>query len=125
MNTVVEARLIGAVATGGALGAAARHLLVQAWPAGPAGFPVATFVINVGGCLAIGALLGVRRGPMSRAFLGTGVLGGFTTFSAYAVQSDVLWRTGRPAVAVGYVLATLVCALAAVRLGTLLVRSRR
>jgi CrcB protein len=117
-------RLAGAVAGGGALGAAARHLVGLGWPAAPHGFPVATFAVNVSGCLAIGVLLGVHRGPAARAFLGTGVLGGFTTYSAYAVETTALWGDGRPATAVGYAAATLVCALAATRLGIRLVRCR-
>lgn len=120
----VSWRLAGAVAAGGALGAAARYLAGLAWPAAPHGFPVATFAVNVSGCLAIGVLLGVHRGPAARAFLGTGVLGGFTTYSAYAVETTALWDAGRPATAVGYAAATLVCALAATRLGILLARRR-
>ena len=124
MSADTSWRVTGAVAAGGALGAAARYGLAQAWPTAPHGVPVTTFAINVGGCLAIGLLLGVPRGPLARAFLGTGVLGGFTTFSTYAVENVDLWRT-HPGWAVGYVAATLGCALAAVQLGMLLVRRRQ
>lgn len=116
---------IAAVAMGGALGAAARYGLAQAWPTPATGFPWATFAVNVTGCLAIGMLLGVQRRPLVRAFAGTGVLGGFTTFSAYAVETDGLWRAGRPGLAIAYVTATLACALAATGVGVLLVRRRR
>ena len=115
-------RLAGAVAAGGALGAAARYGLAEAWPTSPDGFPWATFVINVTGCLAIGVLLGVDRRPAVRAFAGTGVLGGFTTFSSYAVQSDGLWRADRPWLAAGYLAGTVLAALGAAWLGATLVR---
>jgi CrcB protein len=117
--------LVAVVAVGGAIGAAARYGLVQAWPVAPPGFPVTTLAVNVSGCLAIGLLLGVERGPVTRAFVGTGVLGGFTTFSTYAVESTSLWRADRPWAAAGYVAVTLACALLATRLGMLLVRRRR
>jgi CrcB protein len=124
----VRARLSGrlavAVAAGGALGSAARYGLAQAWPTPPHGFPWATFVTNVAGCLAIGLLLGVRRTPTLRAFGATGVLGGFTTFSTFAVEGDGLWRADRPWLAVAYVAGTLAAALGAARLGTTLIRRR-
>jgi CrcB protein len=117
-------RLTGAVAAGGALGSAARYGLAHAWPAPPHGFPWATFVINVTGCLAIGLLYGVDRRPAVRAFGGTGVLGGFTTFSTYAVESDGLWRADRPWLAVAYVAGTVAAALCAAWLGATLIRRR-
>ena len=117
-------RMTAAVAVGGALGSAARYGLAEAWPAPPHAFAWATFLTNVIGCLAIGLLLGVERGALLRAFAGTGLLGGFTTYSAFAVQSDALWRAGRPWLAAAYVAATLACAFAAVHLGILLVRRK-
>lgn len=125
MRHRISWRLTVAVAAGGALGSAARYVLAEAWPSAPHGFPWATFITNVTGCLAIGLLLGVGRPPAVRAFLSTGVLGGFTTFSTYAVQSDELWRADLPWPALAYLAGTLVAALAAVRLGTLAVRRRR
>jgi CrcB protein len=116
-------RLTAAVAAGGALGAAARYGLATAWPTD--GFPWATFVTNVVGCLAIGLLLGVERGPLLRAFAGTGLLGGFTTFSAYALQTSELWQAGRAWTALPYLTGTLLCCLAAARLGMTIVRRQR
>lgn len=106
---------VGAVAAGGALGALVRHGAGVALPS-----PGATFGINVVGCLLIGVLLVLlaewRPAPLLvRPFLGTGVLGGFTTFSTYAV--DVHLQLDRPAVAVTYLVGTPVSALAATWLG--------
>lgn len=112
------------VAAGGAIGAAARYGATTAWPTPPDGFPWATLAVNVTGCLAIGLLLGVDRHPRVRAFLGTGVLGGYTTFSTYAVETTDLWQADRPWHAVAYLLLTVVAALAAVRLGMLAARRR-
>ncbi|GAB3148750.1 hypothetical protein GCM10027290_33930 [Micromonospora sonneratiae] len=117
-----ERGVLTAVAVGGALGAAARYGLATAWPTTPAGFPWATLVTNLLGCALLGALMqviGSRRTAhrLARPFLGTGVLGGFTTFSTYAVETRELLAAGRPGLAAGYVLGTLAGALAAVRLG--------
>ncbi|MDO8964386.1 MAG: fluoride efflux transporter CrcB [Coriobacteriia bacterium] len=88
------------VAAGGALGAAARWGL-GGWVAerlGP-GFPWHTAVVNVSGALLIGLLMGVTMGRASvspdwRAFLGTGVLGGYTTFSTLAYETVRLIEQG-------------------------------
>jgi CrcB protein len=120
----VSWRLAGAVAAGGALGSAARYGLAQAWPTPAQSFPWATFVTNVVGCLAIGVLLGVHRSPVVRAFVGTGLLGGFTTFSTYAAESEALRRAGQPLLAAGYALGTVLTALGAAWLGATLVRRR-
>ena len=130
MNTRVPWDLYAAVAAGGAVGALGRHLLVTAWPQPAGGFPWATLVVNLTGCAAIGVLMATLAGltaphRWARPFLGTGVLGGFTTFSAYAVEARALLEAGRAGVAATYVLVTLVGALAAVWLGMLVVRGVR
>ncbi|GAB7049261.1 fluoride efflux transporter FluC [Catenuloplanes indicus] len=107
--------VIGAVAAGGALGAAARYAATAAAPG-----PWTTVAINVAGCLAMGAFLARiedRPGthPLLRPFVATGVLGGFTTFSAFAVQT--LGLGDRPLLAAGYLAATVAGSLGAVRLG--------
>jgi len=122
--------VLAAVAAGGAVGTLGRHLLATAWPQPATGFPWATLVTNLSGCAAIGVLMATLAGltaphRLVRPFLGTGVLGGFTTFSTYAVQTRVLLAAGRPAVAAAYVVGTLVGALAAVWLGMLAVRGVR
>lgn len=82
---------------------------------------VATLLTNLAGCLLLGLLVGRRPDdPVLRPLLGTGVLGGFTTFSTLAVQTDRL-LADRPLVAVGYLAATtaggLLLAAAGLRLG--------
>ncbi|WKX70389.1 fluoride efflux transporter CrcB [Streptomyces sp. XD-27] len=114
-----QARIVGAVALGGGVGAAARYGASRLWPTAPDAFPWTTFAVNAVGCAAIGVLLvlisEVREAhPLLRPFLGTGVLGGFTTFSTYAVDVQRLVDQGRAATAVFYLAATLAAALAAV-----------
>ena len=88
--------LVAACALGGALGSLARWGVAEAWPGGPSTWPWATFTVNVVGCLLLGLLLGSPLGqdPLRRVFLGSGVLGGFTTFSTYALQVKVVTDDG-------------------------------
>jgi CrcB protein len=108
-----------AVAAGGAVGGLARWGLAEALPHARDEFPWSTLLTNVAGCFALGVLMVVvvERLPSSRLvrpFLGTGLLGGFTTFSTYAVDTRDLLAAGRPALAAAYLLATLVLGLLAV-----------
>ena len=115
------------VAFGGALGSVARYGASRLWPAAPGGWPVPTLTVNVLGSFAIGliymyvAARGVSA-DNARLFWMTGVLGGFTTYSAFALESVLL---GFSATGVAYVLTTLVgCLLAALlgmKIGTVLV----
>jgi fluoride exporter len=111
--------LLGTIAAGGAIGAAARYGAGQAWPVAGGAFPVTTMAVNVLGCGLIGVLMVLvgelwtgRR--LLRPFLGTGVLGGFTTFSTYAVDLQRLFATSHAGTAVAYLVATPVAALLAV-----------
>ncbi|MBR0654212.1 CrcB family protein [Plastoroseomonas arctica] len=101
------------VALGGALGSVARYLLTLASIAqfGVA-FPWGTLAINVLGSALIGVVAGLGIGGEWRLFLVTGVLGGFTTFSAFSLETGLLWERS-PALAAAYVAASLVFALAA------------
>jgi CrcB protein len=119
--------VLAVVAAGGALGALTRYGIEAAVPTPAGGFPWATFGINVAGCAAIGALMvlileGWRPHPLLRPFLTVGLLGGFTTFSAYAVEARVLLAGGHPALAVAYVVGTVLAALLAVHSGATLTR---
>ena len=119
--------VLAAIAAGGALGAAARYGAGQLWPDKPGSFAWTTVAINLLGCLLIGVLMPVvvergRGHPLLRPLLGTGVLGGFTTFSTYATDTQALLAAGRWAPAVGYVLLTLLGAVGAVLAGQLLGR---
>ncbi|PWR05808.1 fluoride efflux transporter CrcB [Micromonospora acroterricola] len=116
------AAVLAAIATGGVLGALARVGLHHALPHVPSAFPWATFGVNVTGCLLIGvlmAVLGHLRGgpPLVRPFLGVGVLGGFTTFSTYAVDVQQAVVAGAPVTALAYLAATVIGALVAVWCG--------
>jgi CrcB protein len=115
-------RVLPTIALGGMLGASARYALELAWPPRSGAFAGATFVTNVSGCLLIGVLMvfvlevgGAH--PLARPFLGVGVLGGFTTFSTYAVQTALLLREDLPVLATVYLLGTLVAAMLAVVAG--------
>lgn len=110
------------VAAGGALGSLARWGAGLAVPHSVRGFPWSTFGVNVVGCLLIGALMWFeeeRWAPSRyrRSFLRTGILGGFTTFSAYGLDTRVLLGAGAAPVAAVYVVASLACCLLAVALG--------
>ena len=120
-------RLLPVIALGGAIGAAARYLLEEWWPTPAGDFPWSTLVVNSSGCLFIGALMvllveGGASHPVVRPFVGVGILGGFTTFSTYAVQAVGLLDE-EPATAAAYLLVTLVGALAAVLVGITVARA--
>ncbi len=109
-------------ALGGALGALARWGVATALPHSPAGWPWATLIVNLTGCLLIGLLLAVLAGrfPAStllRPFLAVGVLGGYTTYSAFAVELVELGTADAWLTAGGYLLASVVGGLSCVVLG--------
>ena len=111
--------VVAVVAVGGGTGAAARYAASLWWPTQTGGFPWATFWVNVVGCAVIGAFLVLITEVMTvhrlvRPFFGTGVLGGFTTFSTYAVDLQKLVDGGHPGTALAYLTATLSAALGAV-----------
>ena len=113
------AAVLGAIAAGGALGAEARAGIAAVVPTPAGGFPVGTLLINVTGCLLIGVLMVLiveadRGHPLTRPFLGVGVLGGYTTFSGYAVDAQRLIDAGHAAAAVAALALTPVLALLAV-----------
>lgn len=112
------------VGLGGFIGSVARyklgglvlHLTAQQR------FPFGTFAVNVAGCLVIGLLAGFAERhelfwPGTRLFLFTGLLGGFTTFSAFGLDAMFLVRRGEPALAALYAAASVVLGIAAVWLG--------
>lgn len=106
------------VGVGGLVGSVFRHLLggwvAQLTP--QAQFPVATLVVNLAGCLVMGVLAGVSEridwpGPATRLLLVTGLLGGFTTFSSFSLQTLDLLRGGEPGRAALYVLGSVALCL--------------
>jgi CrcB protein len=121
---------LAAASVGGVIGALARYGIGLAAPYRGAGFPWATFAVNVSGCFLIGVLMvlvtevwpGQR---LLRPFVGTGVLGGYTTFSTYIVDIQHLLGSGvstgtdvgTARIALVYLVATLAGALLAVQVG--------
>ncbi|MGW7074989.1 fluoride efflux transporter CrcB [Streptomyces sp. NPDC054866] len=111
--------VVAVVAVGGAIGASARYGASLIWPTAPGTFPTTTLLVNVIGCAVMGVLmvvLGEMRTPhrLLRPFFGTGVLGGFTTFSTYAVDIERLVDGGHAGTGLAYLGLTLLAALAAV-----------
>lgn len=117
------------VAFGGALGASARHLLsgLTLRQFGP-GFPMGTLSANIIGSALMGLLVGwlahkgAENGQTLRLFLGVGVLGGFTTFSAFSLESFLMLEKKQYSALLGYVSASLILSLAALALGLWLSR---
>ena len=110
------------VALGGGLGAAGRYGVSLALPAKPGEWPWATFSINVLGSLLIGVLAGWlstrgEAGEPWRLFLGVGVLGGFTTFSAYSLETLRMVERGEWPMAILYALGSVLAGFAAVAIG--------
>lgn len=115
--------LVLVTSAGGILGAWSRYGVGLAVPHKSSAFPWSTVLINVSGCLLIGALMVVLLELTSphrlvRPFLGVGVLGGYTTFSTFAVDAQRLILDHRPLVALLYVVVTLVAGSVAVWLAT-------
>lgn len=111
---------IAVVSAGGALGACARYGAGLLWPTASGAFPWTTLLVNVVGCAVIGVFMVVITDawsphPLVRPFFGTGVLGGFTTFSTYAVDVQRLVTGGHAGTALVYLALTAVTALGAVR----------
>lgn len=115
-----------AIAIGGALGALCRWGVEAILPLDPGDTAWATLVVNVVGALLIGVLASsshLSRGPgWLRPMVITGVLGGFTTFSAFAVDTGEFVDDGRTLAALLYLGVTLMAGLLAVRLGATLVQ---
>jgi CrcB protein len=127
-HALTHADVVLAVSLGGAVGALARWGVGAALPRAPHGFPWATLIVNVTGCLALGALmvLLLEAWPASRyarPFLGVGLLGGYTTFSTYALEARDLLAGGRSAIAVAYLAVSVAAGLAAVWLGIVAARA--
>ena len=115
-----EALVYAVVFIGGGIGSMMRHGANRAGFAlfGPA-FPAGTLFVNVVGCALIGAFAGwfAFRGEATtqelRLFLTTGICGGFTTFSAFSLDTVVMWERGDYALCIAYVAASFVISLGA------------
>ncbi len=121
---------LGVIFLGGAAGTATRAALEGAFPAAPGQWPWTTFWLNVSGALVLGILLevlagtgpdrGWRRGV--RLGAGTGFLGGYTTYSSFALETFGLIRADAWLIAVGYALGSVVLGLVVAFLGARVVR---
>ncbi len=114
---------------GGGIGAALRHgINIAAARALGTGFPYGTILINIVGSLAMGLIAEyfALKGALPqhvRLFLTTGILGGFTTFSAFSLEAALLYERGQLAGAAVYVIASVVLAIAALFAGLAIVRA--
>ncbi len=116
-----------AIALGGAIGGVARYSVSLALPTRPGHFPWDTFLINVSGSFVLGLLviLLAERFPPSRyarPFIGTGIIGAYTTFSTFGVETDLLIRDGHLGIAAAYALGTLAGGLIAAWVGVVVGR---
>jgi CrcB protein len=105
------------VCAGGALGSGARYLVATwAFRAFGADLPRGTFLVNVTGSFVLALVFGLRSellGPDARLFLGAGVLGGFTTYSSFNLETLELLERGSAGLAAANVAVTVLCCLAA------------
>jgi CrcB protein len=117
------------VALGGAIGASLRHLVnLGSLRLVGANYPWGTMAINVAGSLAMGIFIELlaRRFNASnelRLFIATGILGGFTTFSAFSLDFAVLWERGAAVPALAYAIASVAGSILALFLGLWLART--
>ena len=119
------------VLLGGGLGTFLRYLAEEVAPTPTGAWPWTTFWINVAGSFVLGALVaGLARGGPDQGWrrgvrlsVGTGICGGFTTYSTFIVEIDTLLRGGWVATALGYALVSVVVGIAAALTGMLLMRS--
>ena len=117
-----------AVGIGGLIGSVGRYIASKSIDEKMASlFPSGTLAVNIIGSLVLGILYGISLKRLDlaehwRLFIGTGICGGFTTFSAFALENFVLLHE-KPAIAVLYIAATLIAGLLAVALGVFLGRA--
>lgn len=121
-------RILAVVSLGGVLGAVVRALIEQSWPHEVTAIGWATFTINVTGCFLIGVLVvSVERFTphhLVRPFLGTGFLGGYTTFSTHIVEVQRMMEHAHVPLAVCYLALQLISGVAAAAAGAWLLEKR-
>jgi|SRR5664279_1799997 len=116
-------RAAALVFAGGTVGTLGRHGVAE-WIGSSSTWPWPTFVVNIVGALALGLVVVLFARPDSprRLLLGTGLLGGFTTYSAFAVETDQLFRDDHVTLAVAYPVLTVALGAAAAIAGMMLGR---
>ena len=117
-----EPSVLAAIALGGALGAPARYGVAQLIHVAPNSFPWATFWTNISGSFALGLILMLilERFPPTRylrPFVATGFLGAYTTYSTFAVDTDLLFKDGHAFIGLAYAAASLLGGCFAVWVG--------
>ena len=132
MTTTAPLAATGLVALGGAAGAVLRYQTGRALtgllgPATVASFPWATLVVNIVGSLAMGLLAGwlARHGAASETWqllIGVGLLGGFTTFSAFSLEMMLLIERGQATTAFAYALISVLAGVTALYIGLIVMR---
>lgn len=108
------------VALGGAIGASARYGINIVIGRLIPGLPIGTLLVNIAGSFMMGLLTAVfayRGGQQFAPLLLTGVLGGFTTFSAFSLDTLTLWERGQAGLAAGYVIFSVALSLIAILCG--------
>ncbi|HVA04731.1 MAG TPA: fluoride efflux transporter CrcB [Acidimicrobiales bacterium] len=123
-----RASVLLAIALGAAAGAPARYGLAQVIHVAPGAFPWATFVTNISGSFLLGLFMAfvLERFPPTRylrPFIATGFLGAYTTYSTFAVESDLLIKQGHAATGVAYAAVSLATGFAAVWAGIWIART--
>jgi CrcB protein len=120
--------VIAAVAAGGAIGSVARYCVAQLQSPAWAGFPYGIFFVNISGGFIMGLLtelmaLKFSVSPEVRAFLTTGIMGGYTTFSTFSLESAMLIQRGAYVSASGYIIGSAVLSIIALFCGLWIVRA--
>jgi CrcB protein len=124
----MQMKILLAVGAGSFIGGVSRYLLSQFIQSKILyAFPFGTLAVNIAGCFLIGLIFGLsERGNVSaewRLFLATGILGGFTTFSAFSYETASLFRDGQFLFALAYVAMSVVVGVAATFAGLTLVKA--
>jgi CrcB protein len=114
--------VLAAVSAGGGIGSLARYAITTAWPVTDGQFPASTLAVNTSGSFLLGFVLVllIERLPPSRyarAFIAVGVIGAFTTFSTFAVDTAQLGRDGHAETAAAFFVISVLGGLAAAQLG--------
>ena len=120
--------VVAAVAVGGAIGSVARYFVAQVQNPTWTGFPYGIFLVNVSGGFVIGLLVELMAlrfsvSPEVRAFLTTGIMGGYTTFSTFSLESALLIQKGAMVNATLYVVGSAILSIIALFCGLWIVRA--
>ena len=124
----MKAAIVTAIGLGGAIGSVARYFVSTIQSPTWTGFPYAIFIVNVSGGFIMGVMtelmaLKFSVSPEVRAFLTTGILGGYTTFSTFSLESALLIQRHAYVTATGYVVGSAILSIAALFCGLWIIRA--